>query len=92
MVSVELPGASEALSAELEALEELLAGASVALDPETVRVLQKNLGVIERAIEDSRRALAQDPANEFLGAHLEREYQRKLSYLKEANEIARWAS
>ena len=92
MASVELPGASESLSAELAALEELLAGVSDSLDPETVRVLRKNLRVIERAIEDSRRALAQDPANEFLGAHLEREYRRKLSYLKEATDIARWAS
>ncbi len=90
--SAELPGASEVLSAELEALEELLAGVSVSLDPETVRVLKKNLGVIERAIEDSRRALAQDPANEVLGAHLEREYRRKLRYLREATEIARWSS
>lgn len=92
MASADLPGASEGLSAELEALEELLADVSVSLDPETVRVLKKNLGVIERAIEDLRRALAQDPANEFLGAHLEREYRRKLSYLREATEIARWSS
>ena len=92
MASVELPGASEGLSAELEALEEQMAGVSDSLDPETVRILRKNLRVIERAIEDSRRALAQDPANEFLGAHLEREYQRKLSYLREATDIARWAS
>ena len=92
MASAELPGAPEGLSAELESLERLLASVSAALDPETVRVLEKNLGVIERAIEDSRRALAQDPANEFLGAHLERAYQRKLSYLKDATEIASWSS
>ncbi len=92
MVSAELPGASEGLSAELKVLEESLAGVSASLDPETVRVLQKNLGVIERAIEDLRRALALDPANEFLGAHLERAYQRKLSYLKDATEIASWSS
>ena len=92
LTSVELPGASEGLSAELDELEEMLAGVSDSLDPETARILRKNLRVIERAIEDSRRALALDPANEFLGAHLDREYHRKLSYLREATDIARWAS
>ena len=68
MVSMELPGTSEGLSAELQELEVLMAGVSESLDPETVRVLQKNLGVIERAIEDSRQA----PGN-FVGSRPRRQ-------------------
>ena len=56
-----------------------------------MRVLDRNLGVIQQAIEDSRRALAQDPGNEFLASHLERVYQRKLEYLRDAAQVAEWA-
>ncbi|KPJ79232.1 MAG: hypothetical protein AMS19_11625, partial [Gemmatimonas sp. SG8_23] len=62
------------------------------LDPNTVRILERNLSVIEQAIEDSRQALAQDPENEFLAAHLERVYERKLSYLREAARVAEWST
>lgn len=76
---------------ELEALEDVLAQLGSRLDPNTVRVLDRNLGVIQQAIEDSRRALAQDPGNEFLASHLERVYQRKLEYLRDAAQVAEWA-
>lgn len=79
------------IAAELEALEEALTG-SVVLDPNTVRVLERNLAVIQQAIEDSRRALAQDPGNEFLSEHLDRVYQRKLTYLRDAAQVAEWSS
>ena len=55
------------------------------------RVLERNLAVIEQAIEDSRLALEQDPGNEFLAAHLERVYERKVEYLREAARVAEWS-
>jgi anti-sigma factor ChrR (cupin superfamily) len=80
------------LASELATLEEVLAAARDALDPNTVRVLERNLGVIEQAIADSREALALDPGNAFLTEHLERMYRRKLVYLQDAVRVAQWTS
>lgn len=80
------------LARELASLEDALAGARDVLDPNTVRVLERNLGIIEQAIQDSQRALAQDPENDFLVEHLQRVYQRKLEYLREAARIAERSS
>lgn len=80
------------LASELATLEEVLDAAQGALDPNTVRVLERNLDVIERAIADSREALALDPGNAFLTEHLERMYRRKLVYLQDAVRVAQWSS
>ena len=80
------------LASELEVLEQALEGAWGRLEPNTVRILEKNLGVIERAIEESRRALAVDPGNAFLLDHLARAYREKATYLREAADIAEWIS
>jgi len=77
-------GAPPAMAGELAVLEDVLASAREVLDPNTVRVLERNLDVIEQAISDSREALAQDPGNAFLVQHLERMYRRKLVYLQDA--------
>jgi hypothetical protein len=74
----------ETLAGELAALEDILESARAVLDPNTVRVLESNLSVIELAIADSRDALLQDPGNAFLAQHLERMYARKLIYLQDA--------
>lgn len=79
------------LADELASLERVLVEARANLDPNTVRVLERNLGVIEQAIADSRRALAQDPGNDFLAQHLRRVYERKLEYLRDAARVAEWS-
>ena len=86
----DVPGPSRGLSTELSALEETLVSAFATLDPNTVRVLERNLTVIEQAIADSRQALAQDPGNEFLTDHLDRGYQRKLTYLRDVARLVEW--
>lgn len=83
-----VPGAPTGLAEELAALEEILQAARGVLDPNTVRVIESSLGVIEQAIADSREALAQDPGNAFLVEHLERMYRRKLVYLQDALRFA----
>jgi len=85
------PAPPAGLADELSTLEEELAAAREALDPNTLRVLERNMAVIERAIEDSRQALAVDPGNEFLSRHLLQVYERKIVYLKEATALADWA-
>lgn len=78
---------SEALAGELERLESVIADSRDRLEPGTVHVLERNLVLIERAIEDSYRALALDPENDFVRDHLERTYERKLEYLQEIASI-----
>lgn len=85
-------GPSPELSAELQTLERSLDVARRRLEPNTVRILEKNLGVIQRAIDESRRALELDPGNAFLRDHLDRAYRDKADYLRQAAGLADWAS
>jgi hypothetical protein len=57
------------------------------LDPETVKILESNLAAIDRAIDQSRRALDADPANVYLHNHLTEARQRKLALLRRANAL-----
>jgi anti-sigma factor RsiW len=79
--------ADEQYDAAVRDLERALALGRGSLDPETVRVLEANLVAIDRAIEESRRALEQDPANAYLNAHLARFLQRKLALLRRATAL-----
>ena len=58
------------------------------LSPETVAVLDRNLEIIDRAIAESRAALAADPANVDLAELLWASYQRKVSFLEQAGRLA----
>ena len=69
-------------------LERTLTEGRGRLDPETVRILEENLAAIDRAIEQSRRALRSDPANTYLNAHLAEAKRRKLSLLRLASAAA----
>ncbi len=69
-------------------LEGTLKAAQTRLDPATVRVLEQNLTAIDRAIEQSARALAADPANVYLSRHLADVRQRKLTLLLRATALA----
>ncbi len=69
-------------------LEGALEAGRTRLDPATVRILEENLASIDRAIDQSRRALAADPANLYLNRHLAAARQRKLSLLRRASALA----
>jgi Putative zinc-finger len=69
-------------------LEQVLEEGRTRLDPETVRVLEDNLRAIDQAIDQSRRALAGDPANSYLNGHLAKARQRKLALLRRASGLA----
>ncbi len=68
-------------AAEVARLETALSR-SGDLDAATVRVLQRNLEIIDRAIRECRQALASDPGNPYLEEHLIRTYQRKVETLR----------
>ena len=65
-------------------LEQALHAGRGELDPGTVKILEANLDAIDRAIDQSRRALAADPANVYLNNHLADARQRKLALLRRA--------
>ena len=65
-------------------LERVLRDERERLDPRTVIVLERNLRVIDDAIAEARQALATDPANALLNAHLASARQRKLDLLRRA--------
>jgi putative zinc finger protein len=68
-------------------LEQALNAGRGDLDPGTIRVLEANLDAIDKAIDQSRRALAADPANVYLNNHLADARQRKLALLRRATAI-----
>ena len=65
-------------------LERVLREQRDRLDPRTVVVLERNLRIIDDAIGEARQALATDPANALLNAHLAGARQRKLDLLRRA--------
>ncbi|MBI1799093.1 MAG: zf-HC2 domain-containing protein [Candidatus Eisenbacteria bacterium] len=54
------------------------------LDTSTVRVVEQNLAIIDRAILQARRALEADPASPYLHEHLALEMKLKLNLLRRA--------
>src|SRR5256884_1512016 len=56
-------------AAAVATLERVLAQGRNRLDTATVRVVEKNLGIIDRAIRDAQSALAADPADSSLKLH-----------------------
>ena len=68
-------------------LEQALHAGRGDLDPATVRILEANLDAIDKAIDQSRAALAADPANVYLNNHLADARQRKLALLRRATAL-----
>jgi len=65
-------------------LEHLLASPQVRLAPATVKIIERNLAIIDRAIRESRDALAHDPRNQEVARLLWATYQQKLDLLQRA--------
>lgn len=57
------------------------------LSDSTVRILEKNLAIIDSAIAESRRALDQDPGNSYLNHHLADIVRRKADLLRRASAL-----
>jgi hypothetical protein len=69
---------------EVQRLEQVLEVEAHRLDPNTIRILEKNLEIIDRAIQESLDALAVDPGNAFVENHLRTSVERKVDYLRQA--------
>lgn len=80
------PGGGLVAAAEYEqAVEELtrtLEAQQRSVRPETVAVIERNLGIIDQAIRESREALAHDPRNRALTQLVSAAYQQKVDLLR----------
>jgi putative zinc finger protein len=65
-------------------LEQALKEGRGRLDAATIAVVEHNLQIIDRAIDQAREALAADPANTYLSGHLVEARRRKLDLLRRA--------
>ena len=75
-------------AAQVADLERALERGRGRLDTATVRVIERNLRIIDRAIRSAQSALAADPANSYLNLHLAQEMRRKLELLRQAATLA----
>jgi anti-sigma factor RsiW len=62
------------------------------LSPRTIDVMERSLSTVDRAINEAKAALDQDPGNVFLSLHLARERQRKLALLRQVQSLAERSS
>jgi len=69
---------------EIAKLHDILTTRRGELDTATVKVIEKNLTVIDKAIAESKAALAADPHSAFLADRLNRAYDTKLDLLRSA--------
>lgn len=73
--------AASELSAELARARDRLA-------PATVRIIERNLAVIDSALAESRRALAQDPENATLERLVITAWRQKMDFLRRATALS----
>jgi anti-sigma factor RsiW len=65
-------------------LEEVLDAERAQLAPETVRILEESLAIVDAALAEAREALAADPGNAALSEMLMATYEKKLDLLRSA--------
>jgi hypothetical protein len=81
------PAASGRYDVAVAELEALLEQNRDRLDSVTVRVVEQNLAIIDRAIAEARAALAADPSDVYLNTHLANTMRRKVELLRRVAEI-----
>lgn len=65
-------------------LQRIVSQRKTVLDTSTVAIIEKNLRIIDAAIEQSRAALAKDPASRLLGQQLTHALDKKVELLRTA--------
>lgn len=78
------PRADSAYDGAVADLERVLREGRSRLDTATVRVIEQNLQIIDRAIAEARAAIAADPANAYLNGQMAANMRRKLDLLRRA--------
>jgi hypothetical protein len=78
------PSAQEVYATEIARLHTIVQQRRNQLDPVTVSVIERNLRVIDDAIDQCKRALAKDPASRFLIESLNSALETKVELLRTA--------
>jgi hypothetical protein len=58
------------------------------LDPATIAIVEQNLKIIDRALEQAKQAVMDDPGNSYLTSHLVETRRKKLELLRRAAALA----
>jgi anti-sigma factor RsiW len=69
---------------EIALLQKIVSQRKTQLDPSTVAIIERNLEIIDAAIEQSRAALARDPASMMLSEQLTHALDKKVELLRTA--------
>jgi hypothetical protein len=78
-------GSTEAVyGKEIEMLQRIVTDRKTQLDSATVAIIERNLQIIDRAIEQSKAALARDPASRLLSDQLTHALDKKVELLRRA--------
>lgn len=77
-------GEFSAYTEQIDGLQGAIAERKTKLDPATIAIIERNLRVIDSAIEESKRALANDPASPLLTALLSDALANKVRLLRQA--------
>ena len=86
--STRLAGFEAEYSAASEDLSAALKAARGRLTPETIATIERNLGVIDNALAESRSALARDPGNPALEQLVVAVWQQKVDLLRRATALS----
>jgi putative zinc finger protein len=79
------PSSSDAIyGKQIEMLQQIVTQRKTQLDSSTVAIIEKNLRIIDAAIEQSRAALAKDPASRLLSEQLTHALDKKVELLRTA--------
>jgi hypothetical protein len=78
------PSAEEVYATEIAGLHKIVQQRRAQLDPVTLGVIERNLRVIDDAIDQCKRALAKDPASHFLMQSLNNALETKIELLRTA--------
>lgn len=82
-IEAELDLADKHYEKAIAGLEQVARDGQASLDPQTAEVLQKNIGVIDQAIRESRAALRSQPTSEVAQSSLFEALQRKVGLLRD---------
>jgi len=78
----------EAARSEIGRLKQMLDDRRKDIDPETLRALEGSLGSVETAVGEASQALAADPGNPYVQAHVDEMRERQLHLLRRAVALA----
>jgi hypothetical protein len=73
----------EQYDAAIHELQQAIDAGRSRLDPQTIAAVERNLRLIDEAVEDARRALTADPSSGYLSGYMVQTRQRKLELLRQ---------